>query len=623
MVENIQFRNVNDQFLNTLKNDIKKIQNCDKMFVPADKTRNLYKMESKDYEKLLTESITQKYKHADAQITKDIDREFNSITEELDISDRIEKMVKTRAFITLKDHKDNFSTKPTCRLINPAKSEIGKVSKIMLDRINSNLRDKLNVNQWRNTSAVLEWFSALNNKANLSFIVFDIVDFYPSITPQLLDRALTWATQYTTIPDIEYRTIMHARKSLLFDSKGEPWVKSNTANAFDVTMGGYDGAEVCELVGLLALHNMRVRTGIAEIGLYRDDGLAALNNHTGSEADRLRKSLIRLFADIGLKITIQANLKTVNYLDATLDLRSGTHRPYMKPNNEPVYIDRQSNHPPTITKQIPAAIGKRISLLSSNAEIFNTAAQHYNKALRDSNYPDNIEFLDEKRPAAEEPKKKNRSRKIVWFNPPYSKNVKTNVGRTFLRLLSKHFPKEHRYHKILNRNNVKVSYSCMPNVGTIIKSHNSKITRTAEPTTELKCNCRRKEECPLNGRCQHKALIYEATITSGDVKKTYIGLSGGNFKERFNNHTKSFKNEKYKKETELSKYVWDLKNRKVNYCITWRIVKSSNTQRRQSGQCNLCVEEKLAILNSKDANLLNKRTELVSKCRHGNTKRKK
>ena len=75
----------------------------------------------------------------------------------------------------------------------------------------------------------------------------------------------------------------------------------------------------------------------------------------------------------------------------------------------------------------------------------------------------------------ENSQKKKRKRKIIWFNPPYSKNVKTNVGKIFLKLLREHFPPNHKLHKIFNTNNVKISYSCMKNISSIISAHNKNI----------------------------------------------------------------------------------------------------------------------------------------------------
>ena len=73
------------------------------------------------------------------------------------------------------------------------------------------------------------------------------------------------------------------------------------------------------------------------------------------------------------------------------------------------------------------------------------------------------------------PSKKVRQRNIIWFNPLYSVKVETNIGKTFLKLIDKNFPKTNKLHKIFSRNNVKVSYSCLPNFSNMIKLHNNRI----------------------------------------------------------------------------------------------------------------------------------------------------
>ena len=166
----------------------------------------------------------------------------------------------------------------------------------------------------------------------------------------------------------------------------------------------------------------------------------------------------------------------------------------------------------------------------------------------------------------------------------------------------------------------------MKNIKSIIKSHNAKVVKTNKRKESLKkCNCRQKADCPLRGECLTEAVIYKAIITADSrnhESKSYIGLSGGPFKSRFHNHTKSFRHEKYEKETELSKYIWQLKRKQINYTIKWEIMKRSNTHKRKSGQCNLCIEEKFAILRTKEKSLINKKSELISKCRHGRIKKK-
>ncbi|PIK33614.1 hypothetical protein BSL78_09743 [Apostichopus japonicus] len=200
----------------------------------------------------------------------------------------------------------------------------------------------------------------------------------------------------------------------------------------------------------------------------------------------------------GLNITAQTNLKSTNFLDTTMDLESGTHKPYRKPNDEPLYIHVKSNHPPTITKHIPTAIEKRIRELSSNERVFSMAAPPYNAALKKSGYERTITYDDGGAPTTLKKKRKNRQRKTTWFNPPFSRNVETNVGSQFLKLIDRHFPRGCKLRKIFNRNTMKVSYSCMKNMDSIIKSHNARIMRQNNTTTNATktCNCRDKGACP-------------------------------------------------------------------------------------------------------------------------------
>ena len=117
------------------------------MYVSAYKTTNLYKMSKDDYTKLLKESITTNYKKTDHSVINSINKEAKGIAEKLKLDDKIECFSDRTSFITLKDHKDNFINNPKTRLVNPAKSEIGMVSKHHLQNINNNLRELLNVRQ--------------------------------------------------------------------------------------------------------------------------------------------------------------------------------------------------------------------------------------------------------------------------------------------------------------------------------------------------------------------------------------------------------------------------------------------------------------------------------------------
>ena len=161
---------------------------------------------------------------------------------------------------------------------------------------------------------------------------------------------------------------------------------------------------------------------------------------------------------------------------------------------------------------------------------------------------------------------------------------------------------------------MKVSYSCLPNVASIIRSNNRRKLKPSE--VEKLCNCRVKTECPLRGECQAQSTVYEATIETDNDSRTYVGVSEPPFKTRYANHMSSLRNERYRSSTELSKYVWDLKNKNQPFNLKWRIKDRAQSYSNASKRCNLCLTEKFRIITANKSTSLNKRTELVSKCRH-------
>ena len=153
-----------------------------------------------------------------------------------------------------------------------------------------------------------------------------------------------------------------------------------------MTMGCYDGAEICELVSLYLLNEIESQIGKADIGLYRDDGLAMFPNLSGPKADRMRKDLIEIFKRNGLNITIDVNLKVVDFLDVTLNLNNKSYYPFRKPNNKPLYINKNSNYPPQILKQLPEMINSKYSNNSCSEEVFNDVKPLYQTGLKNSGY---------------------------------------------------------------------------------------------------------------------------------------------------------------------------------------------------------------------------------------------
>ena len=172
-------------------------------------------------------------------------------------------------------------------------------------------------------------------------------------------------------------------------------------------MGSFDGAEVCELVGLYLLDKLSELLGKDNVGLYRDDGLAAIKNTSGPVLDKMRKNIITLFKNEDLGITIDTNLIETDFLDVTFNLTSGKFFPYRKPNNMPLYINVKSNHPPSIIKD-NKMINKRLSDLSCNEEEFDKAEPLYEKSLHESGCKTSMSHAQ-----TEVKNSRNRSRNII------------------------------------------------------------------------------------------------------------------------------------------------------------------------------------------------------------------
>ena len=181
LIRDIEFSNHINDFQIELRKDMKSVKDDNHLIVKADKSTNFYRMKPGDYKELVDRNIQKSYKKADKGQEAKINKDAKTIAEELHLSDRVETMAKRDAFITLKDHKPNFNNTPTCRLINPTKSEIGRISKETLQKIVNSVAMYTNINLWRNTQSVLDWFNTIENKQNAAFICFDIVDFYPQL----------------------------------------------------------------------------------------------------------------------------------------------------------------------------------------------------------------------------------------------------------------------------------------------------------------------------------------------------------------------------------------------------------------------------------------------------------
>ena len=627
MINNVKFKPTNSNLQDQMKKDVQQIEQSDKVFVNGDKSRRIYKMEKDDYNKMVKDNITSKYRKSDRNRVDEVNREAAGIARKLDLVDRIDAMTESQAMITIKDHKDNFPQRIENRLINRSKTSIGKISKDILDRINCQVRLATNLNQFKSTNEVISWFKNLQDKNRRRFIKLDICEFYPSITLELLTDALDWAKQYVHITDEEKSIIIHCRRNFLF-FQNDIYVKKDNPD-FDNGQGSLDSAEVSELVGLFILHKQEDLIKKESTALFRDDMIIA-EKLTGRECNLMEKKLRALFRTFGLKITVESNLLNVNFLDINLNLVDGTYRPYRKNNDVPVYISKSSNHPPAIKKGLVQMIGYRISDLSSNEEIFNSVAPIYNQGLRNSGFTEEIKY-EPNRPR----NPRRRRRKVIYFNPPWDDQIKTNLGACFLRLVDKHFRPGTDIHSIFNRQKVKVSYSNMPNIKRIISGHNNKIVSPQSELTLQGCNCNGGvQSCMLGGHCLTKSLVYKGEVkyqihnprTGINENKTkhYVGLASTTFKERYKNHKHNIDNAA-SKGTALSSHIWRLKNQNINFDLKFSILKLCKVYSRESKSCDLCLTEKTIIMFSNHYltpnhtdhfSTLNKRSEILQKCRH-------
>ena len=209
-----------------------------------------------------------------------------------------------------------------------------------------------------------------------------------------------------------------------------------------------------------------------------------------------------------------------------------------------------------------------------------------------------------------------RKRAIIWYNLPYSVNKKTNIGTTSFKLLRKHFPSTHPMYIIFNKSKIKISYSYFPKMWSITSLDNKHILNSN--STDYRCNWNKRDECHLENKCLTPRIVNKADVTNNktDDNKYYYGISDTPFKDRYENHKTSFRHRSHLTASDMSKYYWKLIDNGAVPMIKFSIAKNvkGNTF---INNCNLCVSEKaFRIRNLDDVNILNKRSEFISKCWH-------
>ena len=636
LIQKIQFHKKGNQLQTKLKDDLRNMKQEPRLIVPADKTSNFYKMEVPQYNILLQRNVEAECKRGPQDLVTTYDREDKAVAEELDITDRqIHKTEKRGAFCTMKDTKSNFLNNPKCRLVNPTKSELGKVAKTILENIVHQAKVKSGLNLWRSTQSVIKWYKDIPDKNIQSFIKFDIVSYYPNISKKLLSDALNWARQYVPISDQDERIIFQSCRAVLV-SDDKIWIKKGESNEekFAVTIGSYMGAEVAEICTTFLLSRIKETLPRVNAGCYRDDGLLVTQARP-QQVESQKKKLCEMFNRHGLNIEASANIRVIDFLDVLFDLNKENYAPYMKQGDTPKYVSNDSDHPKKILKNVPVSVQKRLSGISSSREVFMAAAQPYQTALNKASYDHILEYEEEAQNNNDDDedennnrrKKRRRNRNLTYFTPPFSMTVKTRIGKEFLRIVDTAFPPENPLHKKLTRHNIKISYSCMPNMKTKISRHNTQrlAADRGQQVEELPCNCR-QIPCPIPGqnRCRSKNAVYQATVTvqpRPDVEdeevevQTYVGATH-DFKERFYRHRTSFNNEDYRTDTTLSKFVWKLKEARREFDIKWRIIDRGAAYRPSAKRCNLCLKEKYWIIFHPEMSSLNDNSEIWTPCMH-------
>ena len=227
--------------------------------------------------------------------------------------------------------------------------------------------------------------------------------------------------------------------------ENEAWKKKDTDTTFDVTLGSYNGAALCELIEIyIQSHVTNMLYGFIQrqCAIYP-------SYDKQKEADRRRKEIISIFKCIDFKTEIDTSLTEA---EVAFNLENNIYRPYKKLNDKLIYIDVSSNHPAQIRKTAKKNNLCRLSRNFSRAYIFNITKLEYEKAMKKCRHTTKLTYT---------PRNliKNNSRrkwqcKIIWFKPLFNLDVSTNVAKIFLSLIEKGFLHSSKLHKTFDKNTI-------------------------------------------------------------------------------------------------------------------------------------------------------------------------
>ena len=186
-----------------------------------------------------------------------------------------------------------------------------------------------------------------------------------------------------------------------------------------------------------------------------------------------------------------------------------------------------------------------------------------------------------------------------------------------MKIVSESFPKSHKLSKILNRNTTKISYSCLPNIGSKILADAS--NKYKGPTVDFNPPCigHRNNSCPVvGGKCNLKNNVYNAKLVTAESIYNYVGISENPLRMRIATHKYSIKTDK--NQTELSAKAKELESKNITYQIEYHILENSEAYKPEIKRCKLCTVEIYYIIFWGFENLINSKMELTGKCCHRN-----
>ena len=180
--------------------------------------------------------------------------------------------------------------------------------------------------------------------------------------------------------------------------------------------------------------------------------------------------------------------------------------------------------------------------------------------------------------------------------PIQQKTLPPTLVSKFFTLLSACFPANNKLYKIINKNTIKLSYSCMSNIKQSIANPNKEILskeKIKEEQIKL-CHWRIGTLCPRQGKCLQKGVVYQATVIQINTirEEIYIGITENEFKTRYNQHTSSFRLSHKSSATSLSEHIWKLKQNNADHTVTWKILEKAQPYSPTTGRCKLCTTEK-------------------------------